>query len=124
MPLQSPAPAKHQETQKVTLNHFYPLFFLLILSRADLSSASPSRQEPNWSRRAASLKDFTTQSQRGNRWDAPSVARGRWRRPEPRRHRQLWEGCAGDAALGVIEKQVTAQAFGSFMKILCRNLSS
>lgn len=37
MPLLSPVASKHQETQKVALNHCYPSFFLLILSRADPS---------------------------------------------------------------------------------------
>lgn len=76
MPLQSPAPSKHQETQKVTLNHFYPLFFLLVLSRADLSSAPLSRQEPKGSRRAAPQKHLTTQDRHGNRWDVSSPVRG------------------------------------------------
>lgn len=52
MPLQFPAPSEHQKTQKVALNHFYPrfypLFFLLVLSRAAISLASqPNRSCPD-----------------------------------------------------------------------------
>lgn len=77
MPLQFPAPSEHQKTQKVALNHFYPrfypLFFLLVLSRAAISLAS----QPNRSCPDAPPKTLTPpQSSAMNRWDTSSTTGG------------------------------------------------